>query len=104
MKLQLIRFGCLLMLALATMVAGPLGCSTLQSSSAQSSDRQLASKVQRVLKRDPVYKFANISVAASNGAVQLSGFTSSQKEKQRAEELAKQVEGVNEVSNKIVVQ
>ena len=92
------------MLALGTIAAGPLGCATMKSDTPQAADRQLSAKVQRVLRRDPVYKFANITVAASNGTVQLSGFTSSEKEKQRAQELAKQVDGVNDVINKIIVQ
>src|SRR5437868_7194703 len=99
MKLLIVRYGFALMLALTTLAAGPLGCSTIKSVSPRMADHQLSAKVQRALRRDPVYKFANITVAASNGGVQLSGFTSSQKEKQRAEELAKQVDGVNEVSN-----
>lgn len=104
MRIQMLRYGCVVMLALGTIAAGSLGCSTIQSSSPQNADRQTSAKVQRVLKRDPVYKFANITVAASNGTVQLSGFTSSEKEKQRAQELAKQVDGVSEVINKIIVQ
>ena len=104
MKLQIVRYGFVLMLALTTMAAGPLGCSTIQNVSPKMADHQLSSKVQRALRRDPVYKFAGINVTASNGTIQLSGFTSSQKEKQRAEELAKQIDGVNEVINRIVVQ
>src|SRR6266436_8625037 len=104
MKLQIIRYDFALMLALTAMAAGPLGCSTIQNVSPKAVNRQLSAKVQRVLKRDPVYKFAGITAAASNGTVQLSGFTSSEKEKRRAHELAKQVDGVNEVINKIIVQ
>ena len=104
MKLHIIRYSCVLMLALAAMAAAPLGCSTIQSASPQAANRQLSAKVQRALRRDPVYKFSGINVSASNGTVQLSGFTSSQKEKQKAEELAKQIDGVNEVINKVIVQ
>ena len=104
MRLLIVRYGCVLMLVLGMIGGGPLGCSTIQNVSPKAADRQLSSKVQRVLKRDPVYKFARITAAASNGTVQLSGFTSSEKEKQRAQELAKQVDGVNEVINKIIVQ
>ena len=104
MKLQILQYGFVLMLALGTISAGPSGCASMQGGSAQAADRQLSAKVRHVLKRDPVYKFAAIDVSASNGTIQLSGFTSSEKEKQRAQELAKQVDGVNEVINRIIVQ
>src|SRR3954469_23871798 len=101
MKVQLIRYGFVLMLALSAIAGGPLGCSTIESASPKMADHQLSAKVKRALRRDPVYKFRGIDVSASNGAIQLSGFTSSQKEKQRAEELAKQIDGVNEVINRV---
>ena len=103
MKLQVTRSSCVLILLLAAMGAG-IGCSTMQSVSPKVADHQLSAKVQRSLKRNAVYKFSGINVTASNSTVQLSGFTSSEKEKQKAEELAKRVNGVNEVINKIVVQ
>jgi osmotically-inducible protein OsmY len=51
---------------------------------------------------DAVHAFS-IGVETVNGEVQLSGFTPSAKEKARAEEIAKGVDGVRAVRNDIIV-
>jgi len=103
MKLRMVRYGCIFVFALATVAAGPLGCASTETG-ASKADRELSSKVEKKLKNDPVCKYKGINVASSNGTVQLSGFSASQTEKQRAEQLAKGVDGVNQVVNKIAVQ
>ena len=104
MKLQLIRLGSLLMLVSAAMVGGFNGCASIRGDAAQLEDRRLVSRVEHALRRDMVYKFSDVKVSAANGAVQLSGFIPSEKARQRAEEIARRVDGVNQVVNKIVVQ
>jgi hypothetical protein len=46
---------------------------------------------------------ANIQVMSSNGRVTLRGMVSSEQEKQRLEDLAKQVEGVQSVDNQLTI-
>ena len=107
MKKHLITLGLATSLALFGTVGGLglTGCSYLPGHSGENAaDRKVASEVKTALKRDPIYKFDNIQVSAANGTVQLSGFTPSEKAKQRAAELAKNVQGVRDVINNIVVQ
>ena len=101
------RWGLAIVLGLTAVSAGVTGCSTFntsQSSSADENDRKITSQVKSALKRDPVYKFNATQVSTSSGVVQLSGFTPSDKAKHRAGEIAKNVEGVKDVMNNIVVQ
>jgi osmotically-inducible protein OsmY len=103
----------LITLSLATSLAlfgavgglGLTGCSYLPGhSNENASDRKLASEVKTALKRDPIFKYDQVQVSAANGTVQLSGFTQNEKAKQRAAELAKNINGVRDVINNIVVQ
>ena len=103
MKLRMVRYGSILTFALATIAAGPLGCASTEKGPTKE-DQKLSSKVEDALKHDPVCKYKGVNVSSASGTVQLSGFTASQTEKQRAEQVAKKVNGVNQVDNKIVVQ
>ena len=63
----------------------------------------VTTKVKTKLFDDPVTSGFDISVETYKGVVQLSGFVSSVKEKQRAEEIARSVEGVRAVKNNITL-
>lgn len=106
MKRNVIRWGLAILLAVTAAGGGVAGCSTFSgnSSSAAASDVKMTSAVKTKLKRDPVYKFDGVQVSAANGTVQLSGFTQNDKAKQRAAEIARNIEGAKEVINNIVVQ
>ena len=89
-------------------LAGFTGCSMFQSESSSDrsegrslDDKQITSTVEKKLKEEPVYKFTDVDVKTFAGVVQLSGFVSSDDQKQRAGDLAQSVEGVTRVVNNI---
>ena len=63
----------------------------------------ITTSVKSKLFGDPLVKGFEISVETYKGVVQLSGFVSTLKEKQQAEKLARQVEGVKAVKNNITI-
>lgn len=66
-------------------------------------DKSIESDVKHHLAKEPVYKFHDVDVKAFNGVVQLSGFVNSDDQKRRAEEIAKQIPGVQQVVNAITL-
>jgi hyperosmotically inducible periplasmic protein len=68
-------------------------------------DSVIAAKVKSELAADSGLATAgNVNVEVRSGVVQLSGFVSSADQKQEAEQIARQVAGVTDVSNSIAVQ
>ncbi len=63
----------------------------------------ITANVKAKLFDDPVTHGFKIHVETYKGVVQLSGFVSSAKEKQRAEALARSVAGVRAVKNSLVI-
>jgi osmotically-inducible protein OsmY len=59
--------------------------------------------VESNLKTDPELASAGIQVSAKNYTVVLTGRVTSKEARQKAEDLARRVEGVTEVENKIEV-
>jgi hypothetical protein len=66
-------------------------------------DKQITAKIEDALKAAPVYKFDDVDVKTFDGVVQLSGFVTSQAQKQHAAEIAQGVKGVNRVVNGITL-
>jgi hyperosmotically inducible periplasmic protein len=66
-------------------------------------DDNITEKVENKLEREPVYKFKGVEVKTFAGVVQLSGFVNSEEQKRRAEEVANQVDGVQEVINALAI-
>src|SRR5215204_999593 len=66
-------------------------------------DDNITEKVENKLEREPVYKFKGVDVKTFAGVVQLSGFVNSEDQKRRAEELASEVGGVQEVINSLAI-
>lgn len=67
-------------------------------------DATLARKVRDAFIQDDAMSASRISVTSTDGVVQLSGFASSEEEADRAERMAREVPGVQEVRNNITVQ
>lgn len=94
----------------AALAAVPLlntGCAVFkghQSAGTYIDDKTITGKVKTALLRDPIVKGSDIDVTTFNAQVQLSGFVESQQQKDRAGELARQVSGVQEVHNSLIVQ
>jgi hyperosmotically inducible periplasmic protein len=66
-------------------------------------DRAIAARINTEMARDPVTKATQVSVESFRGVVQLNGFVDSQEAISRAEEIARNIEGVQEVQNNLVV-
>ena len=82
------------------------GCKSSSSESERSAgramdDRAISEKVAEKLKNEPVYKFTDVDVRTFGGVVQLSGFVSTDDQKNRAEDIAESVDGVTRVINNI---
>lgn len=93
-------------IAAAAVVAALTGCTSTPSreSAGEYFDNSLiTAKVKSALIGAENLSSANISVASFKGKVQLSGFVPSETDKQRAEVIARDVEGVKVVTNAIEI-
>jgi hyperosmotically inducible protein len=97
--------GCGAAIALTTLT----GCQTWGNHSSDrtagrvTDDKATTARVQRALQNEPVYKFSDVDVKTFNGAVQLSGFVTTEDQKRQAGTIAQQVEGVGQVINNITL-
>ena len=66
-------------------------------------DKVLVQRVKGSLNDNGVYKFPDVKVETYQGTVQLTGFVDSQEQKQKAEEIARNVRGVASVKNDIMM-
>jgi hypothetical protein len=66
-------------------------------------DQAITTEIQGKLFADAVLKTRDIRVSSSNGVVALAGTVSTELEKAAAENLAKQVKGVKQVTNELIV-
>ena len=66
-------------------------------------DKSLTARVNSVLSNNSDYKFEEVNVTTYKGTVQLSGFVNTSDQKTKAGDIAKQVQGVQDVVNNITV-
>ena len=66
-------------------------------------DKEITKTVQKDLETDPTYKFTHVQVSTFGGVVQLGGFANTQSEKDRASQIAQNVNGVKQVVNGITL-
>ncbi|MBE0595715.1 MAG: BON domain-containing protein [Desulfuromonadales bacterium] len=95
--------GGLIALILLVVFSACGGTETRRSAGTYIDDKTISTQVNAALARDPVAKATQVQVQTYEGVVQLSGFVDSQENKQRSEELAREVNGVRDVRNNIVV-
>lgn len=93
----------LLILALTAALVGCAGTPSRESTGEYLDNTAITAKVKSALISDPVAKARDIQVESFRGTVQLSGFVATQAERQRAEDIARRVEGVRSVRNDLVV-
>ena len=98
------------LILVASLAALPLsmmtGCAVTsgrESAGEYVDDKTMATKIKTSLMRDPTVKAHQVNVTAFRGSVQLSGFVDSQEQKDRATEIVKNMEGVKELHNDLVV-
>lgn len=95
------RAACALLAVVAVAACSPTR--TQQSAGEVIDDSTLTAKVKTALIDDPVTKAGDIQVETYRGVVQLAGFVDSAEQKSRAAEVARQVEGVQDVRNDLRV-
>lgn len=96
----------LLMVLVLSAVNGLVACqaTTGKSASQNVSDMSITAAVQGKLTADKISNFTRVDVDTERGTVLLSGVVQTSDQKARAEELAKQVNGVRRVQNNLQTQ
>lgn len=87
---------------LAIALVSSMGCASTEKQEGTGQyidDTVITAKVKAALVKDPTTKASEINVETFKGAVQLSGFVSSQAAVNRAVDLARGIEGVQSVKN-----
>jgi osmotically-inducible protein OsmY len=84
--------------------AGCAGNSNERSTGQYIDDKTLQHQVRSALSDNSEYKFDNVNVDVYRGTVQLSGFVRTSEQKDKAKEIAKNVQGVTDVENNVTVQ
>ncbi len=74
-----------------------------QSTGEEIDDKGTSMRVKSALSDDTQYKYPMVQVKTFKGTVQLSGFVDTKDQKNRAGDLAKNVQGVKDVQNNISV-
>jgi osmotically-inducible protein OsmY len=90
----------------ATLALALVGCGgtpTKSSTGEYFDDSVITSKVKTKLLADPDVKGTAVDVEVFRGTVQLSGFVRSEQERDKAELLARQVAGVQDVKNDLLL-
>ncbi|MFO7749293.1 MAG: BON domain-containing protein [Desulfobacteraceae bacterium] len=93
-------------LVLFTLLFAFLGCSSTSKQSSTGEyvdDSVITTKVKTLLAKDDFLKSFQISIETFKGVVQLSGFVDAQDTKDKAEQIARSVEGVQSVNNDLIV-
>jgi osmotically-inducible protein OsmY len=94
----------ILALSLAVALAGCAATSHDRSTGQFVDDAALTAKVKEQLVEEDGVSAGSVNVTTYRGTVQLSGFVESEDAKQRAENAARDVEGVRTVQNDLHVQ
>jgi hyperosmotically inducible protein len=98
--------GALLLLVSGAFLASAAGCAgtaTEKSTGEYIDDGVITTRVKTALLRDDVTPGTDIKVETYRGVVQLSGFVNTLNQKNRADEIARAVPGVQQIVNNIVV-
>jgi len=108
MKITATTLNLALCLALMTtaVVSTTVGCAGdkyNRSTGQYIDDKSLVMRVKHALGESPDYKFGDVSVDAFRGTVQLNGFVNTSDQKDKAETIAKGVQGVEKVVNNLTV-
>jgi hyperosmotically inducible periplasmic protein len=92
--------GCLIVMVV---MLGCAGDRTTRSTGEYIDDSTITTKVKSALVADPEVKGTQMQVEVHRGVVQLSGFVDRPADAQRAVAVARNVEGVKEVRNNLIV-
>jgi hypothetical protein len=88
---------------LVALVGCETGTSDERSEGRAIDDTHISEHVQKALENEPTYKFTDVKVSTFAGIVQLSGFVNVNGQRERAQQIAQQTDGVREVQNGIAL-
>jgi hyperosmotically inducible protein len=74
-----------------------------QSVTAYADDSTISNSIRARYLEDPMVHFGDVAVTTLNGNVRLTGRVNSERERQRAAQIAREVKGVRGVNNEIAV-
>ena len=94
---------CLALTGLAFTGAGCAGTRYERSTGAYLDDKSISTRVKTALFRDPDVSGFDVNVNTFRGDVQLSGFVDTAQQKQKATEIAREVSGVEMVTNNLEI-
>lgn len=105
MKTRITLLAASLVLSLGTVAftTGCAGTSTRESTGEYIDSSALTARVKSALASDEFVRARDVNVETFRSTVQLSGFVDSDAQKDRAGEIARSVQGVEKVNNKITV-
>jgi hyperosmotically inducible protein len=90
-------------LALTLLISGCAGNRYERSTGETIDDNATTFRVKNALSDDPVFKYPDVTVTTFKGTVQLGGFVNTAAQKSRAEDVARHVEGVKQVTDAIAL-
>lgn len=93
----------LLAISFSALLAACAGTAKQESTGEYIDDTVITSRVKAVLLNDPAVSGLAINVETFKGTVQLSGFVKTASERNRAVQLARDVKGVRQVKNDILI-
>ena len=97
--MQLKRISAFVLALVAASILGCAGSSTKESTGEYFDDTWITTKVKAALLEDPQVKSGEVNVETFKGAVQLSGFVSSNAAMQQAVKVTRGIQGVTSVKN-----
>jgi hyperosmotically inducible protein len=95
--------GCLVLIMFVATLVACASTAKQESMGEYVDDSVITTKVKSMLAADDFLKSFQIGVETYKGTVQLSGFVNSQKAVDKADEIARDVQGVKSVKNDLVV-
>jgi hyperosmotically inducible periplasmic protein len=94
---------CLCLTGATAVLTGCAGNKYERSTGEYIDDEALSHRVSSAVHGDSEFKLGDVDVKAFRGNVQLSGFVTTEDQKRRAGDIAKNVQGVQSVENNITV-
>ena len=103
MRTRNIFIRCLILVMFVTVCTACATKPILENTGEFIDDSVITTKIKSQIAGDSILKAFQISVETFKGTVQLSGFVNSQKDVERADEIANNVKGVRSVKNILIV-
>jgi osmotically-inducible protein OsmY len=103
MRTRNIFIRCLILVMFVTVCTACATKPILENTGEFIDDSVITTKIKSQIAGDSILKAFQISVETFRGTVQLSGFVNSQKDVERADEIANNVKGVRSVKNNLIV-